>query len=345
MSTPLFYTLTVIAISACILLYKLKPKYICYFFSYYNKKFFQNRKSISAPVKFISFLFIVTILYTVINYNPFSETLDKIKPFLPGSISDYLTKLQPHSNIIKITLLSIEFSAIILFLFLFIKTPPFPQKKITNELLITEITKYKNLTISSYFGSIHHVRNIQLIVTSENSDLDLASTSSTSISGRVRLMASTRDAIGRIINDPLYDNISNFKKSYGKNNDFKLGTCIPSQPFELDKRGVKCVMHAVSIKKNNDNTIYSDKDSIKEILLKSLNHCIDNSYNSIFIPIFGIGSAQQDYAKSIRSQLSSLKSVLDDDLTHPIISIHLYLGVYRELDDLFLKKTTMEIFR
>jgi hypothetical protein len=129
MSTPLFYTLTVIAISACIVLYKLKPKYICYFFSYYNKKFFQDRKSISAPLKYISFLFIVTLLYTVIDYNPLSDTLGKIKPFFPGSISDYLTKLQPHSNIIKRTLLAILFSTMILFFYLFIKTPPFPQKK------------------------------------------------------------------------------------------------------------------------------------------------------------------------------------------------------------------------
>lgn len=114
---------------------------------------------------------------------------------------------------------------------------------------LDKIINYKNVNIFSFFGSIEDISNIQVIVTSENSDLELASFSSTSISGRVRNMASSKDDVGNVISDPLYENIYIFKSKHNKYNDFNLGTCIPSQPFKLQNHGVKCVIHAVAIKK------------------------------------------------------------------------------------------------
>lgn len=99
--------------------------------------------------------------------------------------------------------------------------------------------------------------------------------------------------------------------------------------------------------KNNDNTISCDSSAIRKIISYSIGKCINNSFESIFIPIFGIGSAQQDPTYLINDQLESIKSVLDCELMNApsTLSMNIYLGVYRELDCLFLKKSAIKTFR
>ncbi|EPX8763573.1 TPA: hypothetical protein SK283_002220 [Yersinia enterocolitica] len=288
-----------------------------------------------------------TVLYFFIEYVPFSDFIGKITPLLPDYINAFLLSLKGKGASITIILASIEFIILLFLFFIFMKTPTSPKNKIVNELSLDKIIKYKNVNIFSYFGSIEDISDIQVIVTSENSDLELASFSSTSISGRVRNMASSKDDIGNIISDPLHENIVRFKNKHNKYNDFNLGTCILSQPLKLQKHGVKCVIHAIAIKKNSDNTISYDNLAIKKIISYSIENCINNSFESIFIPIFGIGSAQQDPTYLINKQLESIKSVLDYELMNApsTLSLNIYLGVYRELDCLFLKKSSIKTFR
>lgn len=342
---PVFLALLFGFFIISIILYKLKPKYIYYSFLYYKKRFNQDKGSLSRLTQYSLYLFLVTFLYLTIDYIPFSEYLNKAILILPDSISDYLTTLKEHKTGIIASLAVVEIIVTILLFILFIKTPPSSQNKIANQLKITKITSHNKTNILAFFGSIKDVKGIQVIVTSENSDLDLASPSSTSISGRVRYMASTKDATGNIIKDPLYENIKAFKDDNNKHNNFDLGTCFISHTSELQKYGIESIIHAVSIKKNNDNTIYCNKSSIKDILSYSIKYCVENSFDSIFIPIFGIGSAQKNHVKYINEQLESLKIVLDNELTLSIVHLNIYLGVYRELDDLYLKKSTIETFR
>lgn len=331
----------------CIILYKIKPEYIYYSFLYYKKKISQDKNFFSGCIKYIATIFLFTVLYFFIEYVPFSDFIGKIMPLLPDYISTLLLSLKGKGGSITIILILIELMVLLFLFFIFMKTPTSPKNKIVNELNLDKIINYKNINIFSYFGSIEDVNDIQVIVTSENSDLELASFSSTSISGRVRNMASSKNDIGNIISDPLHENIVSFKNEHNKYNDFNLGTCITSQPLNLQKYGVKCVIHAIAIKKNIDNTVSYDNLAIKKIISHSIEHCINNSFESIFIPIFGIGSAQQDPTYLINKQLESIKSVLDHELMNApsTLSLNIYLGVYRELDCLFLKKTTIKTFR
>lgn len=331
----------------CIILYKIKPKYIYYSFLFYKKKISQDKNFFSSCIQYIATIFLFTVLYFFIEYVPFSDFIGKITPLLPDYINAFLLSLKGKGASITIILASIEFIILLFLFFIFMKTPTSPKNKIVNELSLDKIIKYKNVNIFSYFGSIEDISDIQVIVTSENSDLELASFSSTSISGRVRNMASSKDDIGNIISDPLHENIVRFKNKHNKYNDFNLGTCILSQPLKLQKHGVKCVIHAIAIKKNSDNTISYDNLAIKKIISYSIENCINNSFESIFIPIFGIGSAQQDPTYLINKQLESIKSVLDYELMNApsTLSLNIYLGVYRELDCLFLKKSSIKTFR
>lgn len=341
-------TYPIIAITAlcliALLFYKKNWKLIYYYFLYGKKRISQDKNNLSWCFRISSKFLLFTVFYLLIEYLP---KWGLFKQLILSSFDDFqlfYKLLKENETSIIIWTLIIEVLFIIL-CFIFIIKSPVEQKKINNDLMIKKIVNYKGINIFSYFGSIKDVSNINVIVTSENSDLDLASLSSTSISGRVRYMASTKNDIGNVINDPLSDNIIKFKRKMNKNNDFILGTCIISLPFELKKQGVKCIIHAVSIKKNSDNTIYSDKDAIKEIINYSIEHCVNKNFNSIFIPIFGIGSAQRDYIKSITLQLEQLKTVLDNKSASITYDLDIYLGVYRELDDLYLKKTAFKMFR
>lgn len=330
-----------------IILYKIKPKYIYYSFLFYKKKISQDKNLFGNCIQYIATIFLFTVLYFFIEYVPFSDFLGKLMPLLPDYVSAFLLSLKGKGASITIILASIELIILLLLFLIFMKMPLSSKNKIVNKLSVEKIISYRKINIFSYFGSIEDTSDIQLIVTSENSDLELASFSSTSISGRVRNMASSKDDVGNIISDPLHENIIHFKEKHNKYNDFNLGTCVPSQPLRLQKHGVKFVIHAVAIKKNRDNTISYDDLAIKKIISYSIKKCINNSFESIFIPIFGIGSAQQDPTDLINKQLESIKSVLDDELMHTTsnLSLNIYLGVYRELDCLFLKKSSIKIFR
>lgn len=343
-----YYILTaVVILILAIVLYKMKPKYIYYSFLFYKKKISQDKNLFGRCIQYVATIFLFTVLYFFIEYVPFSDFIGKIMPLLPDYVSTLFLSLKGKGASITIILALIEFF-ILFFLFVIFSQMPLPSKtKIVNELSVGKILSYKNINLYSYFGSIEDARNIQVIVTSENSDLELASLSSTSISGRVRNMASSKDDVGKIISDPLHENIVHFKNMNNKHNDFNLGTCVSSQPLKLKEYGVKCVIHAVAIKKNRDNTISYSVDSIKKIISYSIKNCINNSFESIFIPIFGIGSAQQDPTSLIYKQLELIKYVLDHDLRHAAstLNLNIYLGVYRELDYLFLKKSAIKIFR
>ncbi len=344
MNTSLILTTICFIAIIAFLFYKKNWKLLLYCFLYYRKKISQNRNLLGRCLGVSTNFFLFIILYLLIEYLPRSDILDALIAYFLNNPSEFLDSLKENKLSIIIVIMIIDLILMIFISFLIIKSP-LKQKEINNNLIKKNIINYKNKNIISYFGSIKDVRDIKVIVTSENSDLDLASLSSTSISGRVRCMASTKNLAGEIIKDSLLDNINDFKKKNKKYSNYKLGTCVFSLPFELKKQGVEHIIHAVSIKKNSDNTITCEDDAIKEIIKISINFCIKNSCDSIFIPIFGIGSAQRDYVKSINVQLENLKFVLDNELIDANYDLNIYLGVYHEIDNLYLKKTAIKLFR
>lgn len=337
------YTLLLVTLIAII--YFINYKYIYYSFHYYRKKYFQERSSLIKSIAFIGVLFFFTMSYLLLDYLPVLDYYNKIKPLLSDDYTSYFSSLQAKGGESVVYMAVIEVVLLLVFIIALIKTPSLSQRKIVNKLSISKIISYGKVNLNSYFGSIKEIRNIEVVVTSENSELELASLSSTSISGRVRYMAALKDELDDIVQDSLYENVKNYKVSKNKSRDFKLGTCIVSPPFELVKYDVKCVIHAVSVQKKDDNSIAQDDYATKKILSYVINHCIENSYSSVFIPIFGIGSAQGDVKESVLAQLDSLKKIIDNEMERYNSRLDVYLGVYRELDDLMLKKTLVSTFK
>lgn len=294
---------------------------------------------------------VLGLAYTLLSLIDKNEYLISIAKKLDIILPDYAKSItllifEKHTLTTAILILLIFLAVTIISLLILIKIPPSPAIKITNKVSIKKIKTLEKVNILSYFGSITDIKNkknVQVIVTSENSNLELASISSTSMSGRVREMATTKDIDGNITSDPLNEEIIKYKENK-RTTSFALGTCVSSTSTELEKYGVEKVIHAVSINKNNDNTIDYSDSAIEKIISYSIRNCIEKSFDSLFIPIFGIGSAQQLPEELIDKQLKSLKLVLDNEINNITKPLNIYLGVYRELDYLHLRRSMAKIF-
>lgn len=204
--------------------------------------------------------------------------------------------------------------------------------------LIYDVTKsgsfqVRNSNIVCFLGSVEKISDIDVVVTSENTYLDLGSISGTSVSGRVRKMAASFNEKNELEKDFLDDFISEWKINNGLG-PFTKGRCIISPPFNAEKYGVKSIIHAVAIEKNSNNCANIEFSAIKKIVDYSVNHLLDKSYKSIFIPVFGLGSGQAGQADAINYTVDAVKSALErteNDIT-------VYIGVYRADDGFSLIK-------
>lgn len=193
--------------------------------------------------------------------------------------------------------------------------------------------------IFCYLGSVTEITDIDVIVTSENTNLDLASVSSTSVSGRVRKMASSKNSLGDIVKDHLFDFINDWKIKQNKLYNFNLGTCVFSPPFEMSKVGVKSIVNAVAVKKNEQNQYLLSYESIKKIINSVIEHCAKNNYTSVFIPVFGLGSGGVKPEDSIDLCVRSICKSLENN-----VSIDVYIGVYRVSDSSHVLKSISKYY-
>jgi O-acetyl-ADP-ribose deacetylase (regulator of RNase III) len=195
--------------------------------------------------------------------------------------------------------------------------------------------KCSNSIIHCYLGSVTNISGIDVVVTSENTDLNLGSISGTSVSGRMRKLAAEKDSNENLIKDHLFDHIQGWKSNQNSLGPYNLGTCVFSPPFNAQMHGVKSIVNAVAVKKNHHNTFSIDYVAIDNIIEKSITHCISEGFESIFIPVFGLGSGGLSPDKcidiTVRSVIKQLNKA-DNEL-------RAFIGVYREEDSLALLKS------
>lgn len=193
--------------------------------------------------------------------------------------------------------------------------------------------KIKNSNVCCFLGSVENISDIDVVVTSENTNLDLGSISGTSVSGRIRKMAASFDDKNTLVSDHLDDFITDWKKRHGLG-PFTKGRCIVSPSFNAKQNGIKSIVHAIAIEKNAGKPANIDSSAIKTIVNFSIHHTLNNSYNSVFIPVFGLGSGQVEQEDAINYTLDAIKSSLDNIDK----GITVYIGVYKTDDSFALIK-------
>ncbi|KQT43818.1 MULTISPECIES: hypothetical protein [unclassified Methylophilus] len=236
----------------------------------------------------------------------------------------------PPSEIPLSPLLAGGIFLILTFIFAYLakKSVTNQRESIVDTVSLTGPVTAGNSRVYCYCGSLLGVLNIDVIVASENKDFDIASLSSTSVSGRVRRLAASFDASGGLIEDSLGDYINKKKKDLPYSGPYRLGQCFVSPPFAAYSRGVKAIVHAVAIEKRGSGVVLIEEAANREIIEFAINYCNTNHLNSIFIPVFGLGSGQLQADESIRQTLSPLISILKSSSA----AVDVYIGTYRNSD-------------
>lgn len=189
-----------------------------------------------------------------------------------------------------------------------------------------------NNELYSFTGSILNIKNIDVIVTSENQSLSLGSIYGTSVSGRIRRLAASFNQDLTLKTDNLSIAIEEWKQKQGNLGPYQMGMTIINKPFGASHNGIKSIINAISVNKTNLGEHLIDEQAIRKIINDTVQHCIKNNYKSVFIPIFGLGSGKNERQKAIAMTLDPLIDILSSNNC----SIKVYIGIYRITDALTL---------
>ncbi|MFC7459625.1 hypothetical protein [Hydrogenophaga defluvii] len=185
-----------------------------------------------------------------------------------------------------------------------------------------------------YCGSVLAISNIEVVVTSENRDLHLGSISGTSVSGRIRRLAASYNSDGTLSTDHLFHHITEWKSSQPNAGPYRLGQCIVSPPFDSACRGIKSIVHAITLEKRDSGINLVEESANREVIDLAITHCNSHQYSSFFIPIFGLGSGGLSRDEAISRTLNPLIA----NLRTTDYPLNVYVGTYR-LSDAALAST------
>jgi hypothetical protein len=179
-----------------------------------------------------------------------------------------------------------------------------------------------------YCGSVLAISNIEVVVTSENRDLDIGSISGTSVSGRIRRLAASYNSDGTLSADHLFHHITEWKSSQPHAGPYRLGQYIVSPPFDAAGRGIKSIVHAITLEKRDSGINLVEESANREVINFVITHCNARKYSSLFIPIFGLGSGGLSRDEAISRTLTPLIA----NLRATDAPLAVYVGTYRLSD-------------
>ena len=165
-------------------------------------------------------------------------------------------------------------------------------------------------------GSIEYVKNIDVVVSSENTDFQLARFFDTSISGTLRYLDAEKDPGGTVIQcDSLNESLQRIIKELGIYLPVQPATVIANQTNRLLNQGIKFVFHVATVRGSLGHGY--------RIAIDRIDACIANTYrkfselsqehelHSIVLPLIGAGSAKEDPVKSARNQMKAVIREMD----------------------------------
>lgn len=265
-------------------------------------------------------------------------------PSLWDGIIDELFSLASEDKVCEGGALSLTIFASILFTLLtFIFSFLSYRYSGSKETLINSVKKEEwistsNSRIHTYTGSILQIEDIDVIVTSENTTLNLGSLNGTSVSGRVRRLAASYNSDLTLCQDNLLTSIEDWKSRQPNKGPYQRGVIIESPAFHAIHHGVKSIINAIAVDKTSDGQNLIDAEAIRRILKSSIEHCKARGYKSIFIPIFGLGSGGNEKNFAISATIDPLVEMLHQEN----YGLDVYLGVYRIQDLLLVSKSLLK---
>lgn len=160
-------------------------------------------------------------------------------------------------------------------------------------------------------GDIRNVRNIDVIVNSENTDMVPARIYDTAISGALRYLDAEIGNDGYVIRDCMFEKLQEEIRSKGARLPVRAGVVFATPTTRLNERGVKYIFHTAAVK--------GEIGAGYQPIVEQLDQCIQNCYRkfteihsqgkqiaTLLFPLLGAGSAKlspQDAANLILPEI------------------------------------------
>lgn len=259
-----------------------------------------------------------------------------VTPFWQNFFGHFFSSLQNQEDVSPIpALASGAIFLLLTFLFASFSTrhSVIKQEQLVDSKKISPPFLLGSSKIYVYCGSIMAISNIDVVITSENTNLNLGSINGTSVSGRIRRLAASFNSDGTVASDNIKKNIDLWISSQPHAGPYVLGTCIFSESFNASSAGIKRIIHAAAINKGDSGINIIEESANRMILIKAIDHCIENNFSSIFIPIFGLGSGRLTQDEAISKTIDPLVQKLNE-LTDQ--SFDIYIGTYKISDAAFV---------
>ncbi|WP_346166166.1 Appr-1-p processing protein [Streptomyces javensis] len=150
-------------------------------------------------------------------------------------------------------------------------------------------------TFTLHVSPIELLRDIEVLVSSENVYLEMSKTFRPTVSGALRLAAAVRDPAGEIVDDVLARELAAWLRAHGRPGlPIRPGTVVPTSPGSLAARGVRRIYHA-AVATPLDDTYEVRPESIARAvsacftLARAERDRYEPALSSICFPLLGAG--------------------------------------------------------
>jgi O-acetyl-ADP-ribose deacetylase (regulator of RNase III) len=167
-----------------------------------------------------------------------------------------------------------------------------PAEPLRDTKIVTRGIACGQSRIHLYCGNVRHIDGeVEAIVTSEDTDLELSRLSGTTVSGRVRRMAAELAVTGDVVKDNLREGLDEWKSKQSRQSPFGLGTVVSQDSYSAARYGIKRVFHAVVLEKVEGLT-FVNESAVRDCLRQVFDECETRQLRRVFIPLFGAGAGR-----------------------------------------------------
>lgn len=188
-------------------------------------------------------------------------------------------------------------------------------------LQITQKHHYKikgqNAQVGLITGDIRNVKDVDIWVNSENTNMEMARFYENSISGIIRYMGARKDGVGNVKEDLVADML---RREVGSNIVVQHATVVATGSGELERSNdVKKILHAAAVH-GQVGIGYQPIGNIHQCVSNALAKvdALNENLSSILLPLFATGMAEGDSesisAKLINEAVNYLQSNTDSKL-------------------------------
>lgn len=162
--------------------------------------------------------------------------------------------------------------------------------------------------VTVHFSSLELLRDIDILVSSENTHMEMSKTFRPTVSGALRRAAALRNEVGEITDDVLARELAAWMRSHGRTGlPVRPGTVAPTSAGALAGRGVRRVYHAAVVRPVDDGGVYrTDPETLVDAvaavfaLAEAERNAYDPPLRSLCFPLLGSGQGGLTPVKAAR---------------------------------------------